>query len=279
MVTPSRSSFYLWNIGLPLLLAILVFLLFDLTRLDVAFSNLFYDPLSHTFAFQHNKLFEQITHKWARIIPNWTGEIVVVGAILSFAWPLIKADKRPKLASFLEKIKLAPLLRFATRHRRDFLYLVVAFSISTGCIHYLKSHTSVYCPVETTLYGGKVEKKEWFENFNLMHKAGDGRCWPGGHASSALTLLALYFVARRYRWRHAKKLMYWILLLGFVYGTTRVLQGWHYMSHTFWAAIFMWLTSLLTALVFYGRARLEQPVLESTQSSAPGASDSLIATD
>jgi hypothetical protein len=34
------------------------------------------------------------------------------------------------------------------------------------------------------------------------------------------------------------------------------------MSHTFWAGIFVWLACLLTALAFYGRARLEMPVLQ-----------------
>jgi len=50
-----------------------------------------------------------------------------------------------------------------------------------------------------------------------------------------------------------------------------VLQGWHYMSHTFWAGIFVWLACLLTALAFYGRARLEQPVLSKAQQSVPVA--------
>ena len=52
------------------------------------------------------------------------------------------------------------------------------------------------------------------------------------------------------------------LLLGFVYGT------WHYMSHTFWAGIFVWLACLLTALAFYGRARLDVPVLKKGSASA-----------
>jgi membrane-associated PAP2 superfamily phosphatase len=75
-------------------------------------------------------------------------------------------------------------------------------------------------------------------------------------------MLALYFVARRYRWRYSKAVLYGSLALGFVYGTTRVLQGWHYMSHTFWAGIVVWLACLLTALAFYGRTRLETPVIE-----------------
>lgn len=252
-----KNRFYLMNVGIPLLLAALVFVVFDLTELDVTLSNLLYDPVTQVFPFQHDRLFENLTHRWPRIIPDWTGELAIIGAVLSFVWPRLKADKHQRLIATLERLRIARALKFLARHRRDFIFVVVAFAITTGMVHYFKSHTSVYCPVETTLYGGTQEKKEWFENFNLLHEAGKGRCWPGGHASSGFTLLALYFVARRYRWRHARKLLGWVMLLGMVYGTTRVLQGWHFMSHTFWSGILVWLTMLLTALFFYGRPALQ----------------------
>jgi membrane-associated PAP2 superfamily phosphatase len=245
--------------------AALVFLMFDMTRIDIAFSNLLFDPVAQIFPLDKVHFFEKLTHKWARIIPNWTAEIALIGAMLSFVWPLINTSKHPRLGGFLERSKAAPVLRFANEHRRDFLFVVFAFAICTGVIHFLKAHTSVYCPIETTLYGGKLPHVEWYNNFKLFREAGDGRCWPGGHASGGFTMLALYFVARRYRWRYSKALMYGALLLGFVYGTTRVLQGWHYMSHTFWAGIFVWLACLLTALPFYGRALLEMPVLQKAE--------------
>lgn len=159
MMTSSHSRFYWVNFGIPLACAVVVFLLFDLTRIDIAFNDLFYDPVAKVFPLDHVHLFEKITHKWARIIPNWTGEIAIVGALLSFLWPRLKAEKHSKIIAFLEKIKVAPVLRFASRHRRDFLYVVFAFSISTGVIHYLKGHTSVYCPIETTQYGGRLNTR------------------------------------------------------------------------------------------------------------------------
>jgi membrane-associated PAP2 superfamily phosphatase len=256
-VNASATRFYLTNVGIPLLIALGLFLVFDLTRLDVLISDALYNTTTHEFILGHNKLFENITHRWARIIPNWTGEAAVIGALLSFLWPRFRAEKHARLMAWLEKVRVAPLLRFLTRHRRDLLFVVFAFSITTGFIHYFKSHTSVYCPVETTLYGGIEQKKEWFENFSLLHEAGKGRCWPGGHASGGFTLMALYFVALRYRWRHARKLLAFTLLLGFVYGTTRIFQGWHFMSHTPWAGVIVWFSTFFTALVFYGRARLD----------------------
>lgn len=80
------------------------------------------------------------------------------------------------------------MLRFANDHQRDFLFVVVAFAICTGVIHFLKSHTSVYCPIETTLYGGKIAHMEWYNNFQLFREAGDGRCWPGMHRAGSLCL-------------------------------------------------------------------------------------------
>lgn len=262
MPNPSRTTFYINNLLLPLVLALIVFLLFDLTELDRWISNLLIDPATGSFPLLHDQWFEKVTHKWPRILPDWTGELAVIGSLLSFVWPRLQHHPDAWVTRMLNKARISPVLRFTAQHRRDFLFVVVAFALSTTVIHYLKSHTSVYCPVETTLYGGHELRKEWFENFTLLSKAGDGRCWPGGHASSGFTLLALYFVALRHRWQHARKLLVAILLIGFVYGTTRVLQGWHYMSHTFWAGIFVWFTSWATALLFYGRPALqgaEQP--------------------
>ncbi|MDD0973278.1 phosphatase PAP2 family protein [Pseudomonas fontis] len=261
----SRKAFYLRHLGVPLLLAAVVFLMFDLTNLDRWLSNLLLDPATGQFPLLHNQLFEKLTHKWPRILPNWTGELAIIGAVLSFLWPRFAAYPRSAPTRWLERTPVARVLRFTTRYRRDFFYVVVAFALSTTVIHYLKSHTSVYCPVETTLYGGEQLQREWFENFTWFSEAGKGRCWPGGHASSGFTLLALYFVALRHRWAHARSLLIAILLVGLVYGTTRVLQGWHYMSHTFWAGIFVWLSSLLPALFFYGRTALDASPLAPRQ--------------
>ena len=65
MLTSSRYRFYWVNFGIPLACAVVVFLLFDLTRIDIAFSDLFYDPATRVFPLAHVHLFEKITHKWA----------------------------------------------------------------------------------------------------------------------------------------------------------------------------------------------------------------------
>lgn len=260
MQAVSRRAFYQANVGYVLLFALAVLVLFDLIDLDRLLSNLLYDPSTRVFPLEHSVLFEKITHKWARVIPNWTGEVAIIGSVLSFIWPRLAAYPHSRVTTVLETVRIAPVLRFTTRYRRDFLFVVLAFALSTAVIHYLKSHTGIYCPVETNLYGGKEIRKEWFETFTLWQDAGPGRCWPGGHASGGFSMLALYFIARRYRWQHARKVLVGALLLGFVFGTTRVLQGWHFMSHTFWSGIFVWLSTLMVALALYGRERLSLPL-------------------
>jgi membrane-associated PAP2 superfamily phosphatase len=257
-VESGKTRFFAWNLGLPLAIGLAIFMIFDLTSLDEAISNWLYYP-EGAFPFGHDRFFENLTHRWPRIIPNWTGEAALIGSVLSFVWPLLKPDRHGVLLRRLETWRIAPVLRFTARNRRDFLFVVIAFAITTAVIHFFKSHTSIYCPVETTLYGGIQEKKEWFENFNLFHEAGAGRCWPGGHASGGFTMLALYFVARRHQWRYAKATLYAALALGAIYGTTRIFQGWHFMSHTFWAGVIVWISTLLTALAFYGWQQLAQP--------------------
>lgn len=264
----ARLEFYSSHLGLPLLLALGVFVAFDLTELDRLFSNLFYDAAACVFPLGESDWFEQITHKWARIIPNWTGGLALCGALLSFIWPRLAKPQEARLTRWLMQNNVAATLRRLHRHRLDFFFVIVAFALSTGVIHYFKSHTGIYCPVETTLYGGSEIHKQWFENFTVWSKARAGRCWPGGHASGGFCMFALYFIARRYRWQYAKVLLGSVILLGLIFGTTRVLQGWHYLSHTFWTGIFVWLTTLLVALFFYGRSTLQQPVRRPSTSTA-----------
>lgn len=60
---PSRATFYRNNLLLPLLLAAIVFMAFDLTDLDRWISNLLLDPATGQFPLLHNPLFEKVTHK------------------------------------------------------------------------------------------------------------------------------------------------------------------------------------------------------------------------
>ncbi|SEN41710.1 Membrane-associated enzyme, PAP2 (acid phosphatase) superfamily [Pseudomonas sp. ok272] len=246
--------FYWLNLGIPLLCAVLVLVLFDLTSLDVAISKLFYDPATQVFAANLIPQVEQFTATWARWLTNGVVRLALIGALLSLIWPLI--ERHPRAVGVLTAIRTAPLLRLAARHRRDLWYVVLAFVLCIGVVQWLKAHTGVYCPIQTTRFGGPHEQTQWFRHMELSGTADEGRCWPGGHAASGFSMLVLYFVALRHQWRYRRWVMWGALLLGLGYGAVRVLQGWHLMSQNLWAGIIVWLVCWLTALAFYGPARL-----------------------
>lgn len=79
-----RARFYRDNLGIALLLALLVFCLFDLTNIDRVISNALLDPSTGEFILRRSQLFETLTHKWPRVLPDWTGELAIIGALLSF---------------------------------------------------------------------------------------------------------------------------------------------------------------------------------------------------
>ena len=99
MLNFSRHRFYWVNFGIALACAAVVFLMFDMTKIDIWFSNLLFDPVTQTFPLDKVHFFEKLTHKWARIIPNWTAEIALVGMLLSFVWPLVNPQKPPAYRS------------------------------------------------------------------------------------------------------------------------------------------------------------------------------------
>lgn len=166
------------------------------------------------------------------------------GALLSLGIPAYKRC--------LPNSKIPRLLELSGKYQLDLFYIWIAMAIGTGLFtHSLKTETGVFCPVQTTLYGGKMLYAKWWE-FTQQTTGTAGNCWPGGHASGAFSLFVLYFVALRYRWRYATHVLFAVVILGLVFGTVRVLQGWHFMSHALWSGLYMWLASLITALLFYG---------------------------
>lgn len=235
----SAYSFY-WLIGAPLLFALTIFILFDLTPLDVYVSDLLFDAPTGHFLLQNNLLFQEITFRWTRLLPDLVEKLAMGGAVLSLlsVWQLKRQGASAKLAWF-------------AIHQRDFVYVVVAFTAGTWLIQFLKIHTGVGCPVEWARYGGEAAEVQWFRQFSLTHSWRVGRCWPGGHAAVGFNLLCLYHVALRHRWRHRRLLLGGILLMGGGIGAIRTMQGWHLLSHTLWSAVLVWFCVTLLAQIIY----------------------------
>ncbi len=102
----------------------------------------------------------------------------------------------------------------------------------------LKSISGTSCPWDLQAFGGPaVYVSHW--TFGVAD-GGGGRCFPGGHASSALAFLALAPVWLRAAAPSHRRLGRWLFALalgfGLLFGLTQTLRGAHYPSHTLWTA-------------------------------------------
>jgi membrane-associated PAP2 superfamily phosphatase len=208
----------------------MLLLLVDPGPLDMAISNLFYEP-GVGFMGRHSFFLEDILHDRAKQAVIVIGVLAIVGFLLS-----------------LLPIRLR-------QYRRSLGYLVLAMALCTSLVTPLKALTNVQCPWSLQQYGGDQVHTPLLGERPPSDKA--GRCWPGGHASSGFSLLALFFMLRDRRPRAASAALIVALTLGAVFSIGRTMQGAHFLSHNIWTLLFDWCISLICyRLILY-----RQPVI------------------
>lgn len=213
------AGFYARHLFMPLLAVLLLAWMFDLTQLDWRVSNWFFDPVAMRFPLRDNPFLEIGLHH------------IVKYVVVTFAIAMAALT----MASFLK-----PQWR---RYRPILIFLVLSLGLSSAAVSELKTLTGHHCPYELAAYGGDMP---FFGVFDARPKGVPaGRCWPGGHASTAFCLFGLYFALRwTGRRQMANQILLGILLLGAVLGMGRVAQGAHFVSHNLWSAVICWLLSL-----------------------------------
>jgi len=134
-------------------------------------------------------------------------------------------------------------------YRGGIVVMLIAMALIPSLVSYLKHTTHMYCPYQSTLFGGKVPDSGLFAlHVRPLPGVKPGRCWPAGHASGGFAMLALMVFAERQRGRLRLLLALPGLALGWTMGLFQMARGHHYLSHT--------LASLGIALI--AAAALEQ---------------------
>ena len=202
--------------GLPLI-AMLLLLIIDPTRLDFAIAQGMYQP-GIGFIGRDSWFLETVLHDRAKQ--------VLIGFALCIFAALIASNWVNRLQPW----------------RRSLGYLILAITLSVGIVPALKKITQVHCPWNLTNFGGSEFYSPLLGPRSAMENP--GRCWPAGHATAGFSLLALFFVLRDYRPGLAKAALLFAISLGVVFGMGRMLQGAHFLSHTLWTAFLDWLICL-----------------------------------
>jgi membrane-associated PAP2 superfamily phosphatase len=125
--------------------------------------------------------------------------------------------------------------------RRDRVAVAVLVSLSLLAVNLIKNASLTSCPWDWRMFGGVAEPvAHWRWG---VADGGPGRCFPGGHASSAFGFIALCLpwlappsgASRRtavgFRWLAV------VMLAGLVAGTVQTLRGAHPPSHTLWTLL------------------------------------------
>lgn len=141
--------------------------------------------------------------------------------------------------------------------------IVVSCTLGLVTIRTLKQFSLTSCPWELQSFGGVAT---YVSHWNWgLGDGGAGRCFPGGHVSSALAFVGLalpWFGSGLTSKRQIGRLMLLgVLLLGLVLGLTQTLRGAHYPSHTFWTGFICWCVALTNHLLFGGVAHQRQKSL------------------
>lgn len=125
--------------------------------------------------------------------------------------------------------------------RRERWLLVGLVLLSLLAVNLIKSTSRTSCPWDLQAFGGSASYvSHWMFG---VGDGGSGRCFPGGHASSAFAFFALCLPwlsptsgtsrVRATGWRWFALIM----VMGIVAGVTQTLRGAHYPSHMMWTLV------------------------------------------
>lgn len=119
--------------------------------------------------------------------------------------------------------------------RRQRLAVLGGVLLSLLAVNLIKWQSATSCPWDLAEFGGSARYiTHWSWG---VADGGSGRCFPGGHASSALAFAGVALPALVAGRRSGWWLLTGILTMGAVAGGTQTLRGAHYPSHTLWTLV------------------------------------------
>lgn len=197
--------------------------------LDHALTTALYDPVSATFPARTSMLLELFGHHFAKTAVTFLWVALLVVACSTF-WLQHFRDRAQALWAAVLGMALGPMV-------------VVA----------MKGLNSHQCPWNLREFGGAAElSSDWF-----VAAVDAGYCFPGGHAASGFSLIALFFLLRETQSASWTTRMLWLAItVGTTFSLIRMAQGAHFLSHNLWAAAICWWIAALFFVPLQRRAQV-----------------------
>lgn len=210
---------------LILLLMPLAFLLLDrYARLDIILADAMFDSATRSFPWRHHWLADQFAHRWLKSALVLLGALVVIATV----WDAIR-----------------PMRRWSPDFRIRLRLLACSAALVPLIISSLKRISVLHCPWDIDRYGGFAPYVRLLDAMPAGFSA--GHCFPAGHASSALWLVAIAVFWLPHRPHRACAVGGAMLMFGFALGWLQQMRGAHFLSHTLWS---VWLAYAIVALLY-----------------------------
>ncbi|HEX8601485.1 MAG TPA: phosphatase PAP2 family protein [Pseudoduganella sp.] len=213
-----------------LLSAALILWIGNFTDIDIALADAAFDRATRSFPMQHAWLAETFNHVILKSLFSALGAFAVMRAI----WDAVR-----------------PAPHWSATYRNGVRVLAMSAVFVPLVISLLKRASVSHCPWDLQRYGGAapyIRLLEW-----MPAGIEPGHCMPGGHASSALWLIAIaafWWPGNRLKALAAGGAM---LVLGGIVGWLQQLRGAHFLTHTLWS---MWVACALVLAIYFVNARL-----------------------
>ncbi len=225
---------------LPALSLLTLALLSKLTGLDLWVSDRFADGI-HGFPWAHHWLTQQVLHDGGA----WLIRIYAIALLL-----------------------LAILRSGAVR--RAAIYLLTAVALTTGSVALIKQSVDKDCPWNLDRYGGR--QPTLLLVYGKVSGQKPAHCFPGGHSSGGFSLMALYFVARRWRPRVANRVLIATAAVGAGFALTQWARGAHFVSHDLTSAAIAWVCAAWLAPMLQWRRAATSQIGDGSEKNARAVS-------
>lgn len=227
-MTRGRSYVY-WiasSIWAPAVLLVVSLALFEVTDLDLALQDRFYDFSAGAWIVDGREPVGRLVF--------YSGPKLLVIALGVALLVLISGPARWRDHLSLERRALAVAVLTLT---------TVPLLAGLG-----KRMTNTFCPSEVRRYGGEFPYVKLLEAYPAEDlPATRGHCFPAGHASGGFALVGILWLRASRRWRLAA--IATAAALGLIMGGYQMLKGAHYLSHTIATLLLAWLVTEVWAKV------------------------------
>lgn len=200
------NSFYLKQTVILFITAVLFFVISRYHQFDVFFSNLWFDKQINRFPLTDNYWLEVVIHHYVKY--------------------------------FVIAVAVSILILGIVKKQYHWIAIALIMASTPATIGLLKSFSHHSCPWDLVRYGGNGQEYPLFGTVSPF--PGDGRCFPGGHASGGFGLLGLYF----FLYPKSKRLSVYALIfaftVGMIMGFGQVMRGAHFFSHNLWTLWWAW---------------------------------------